>query len=118
MKMSKTLTYSQVFLPIDYTYQPFIHKFIVSQPLFGTFDEETVIPQKEVKERRKNTAMKNVLNFDIYCSNGVCKTVILCRFQTQQVKPVAVIQQKKKKEEQEAQAVNVVINQIIEVIFQ
>lgn len=32
-----------------------------SQPLYGTFDEATVIPQKEVKERRKNATSKNVL---------------------------------------------------------
>lgn len=43
MGLSKTITYSQ--------------------PLFGTFDEETVIPQKEVKERRKNTTNKNVFPY-------------------------------------------------------
>lgn len=31
-----------------------------SQPLFGTFDETTVIQPKEIKERRKNTTNKNV----------------------------------------------------------
>lgn len=36
-----------------------------SQPLFGTFDEETVIRPKEVKERRKNTTVKNVLGFRV-----------------------------------------------------
>lgn len=32
-----------------------------SQPLFGTFDEETVIQPKEVKEKRRNTTNKNVI---------------------------------------------------------
>lgn len=60
-----------------------------SQPLFGTFDEATVIQPKEVKERRKNTTNKN----------------------SQQVKPIAVTQQQK--EEQEAASVNVIGHQII-----
>ncbi|XP_037035868.1 non-structural maintenance of chromosomes element 4 homolog A-like [Bradysia coprophila] len=61
-----------------------------SQPLFGTFDEATVIPPKEVKERRKNTTIKN----------------------SQQMKPIAVVQQQK--EEQDAVSVNMIGNQIIE----
>ncbi|XP_037035960.1 non-structural maintenance of chromosomes element 4 homolog A-like isoform X1 [Bradysia coprophila] len=63
-----------------------------SQSLFGTFDVETVLPQKEVKERRKRTPIKN----------------------SQQMKPIAVVQERKRKEEQEATTVNVIGNQIIQ----
>ncbi|XP_037035961.1 uncharacterized protein LOC119074101 isoform X2 [Bradysia coprophila] len=66
-----------------------------SQSLFGTFDVETVLPQKEVKERRKRTPIKN----------------------SQQMKPIAVVQERKRKEEQEATTVNVIGNQIIQVSF-
>ncbi|KAG4076884.1 hypothetical protein HA402_015871 [Bradysia odoriphaga] len=60
-----------------------------SQPLFGTFDVETVLRQKEVKERRKRTTIKN----------------------SQQMKPIAVVQQRKEEREK---TVNVIGNQIIQ----
>lgn len=36
-----------------------------SQSLLGTFDEATLIEQKEKKERRKNTTSKNVCIRDV-----------------------------------------------------
>jgi DNA-binding transcriptional regulator YhcF (GntR family) len=65
--------------------------FYYSPSLFGTFDEETVITQKEIKERRKHTKANN----------------------TQQVKPIDIGQSQK--DEQPAEKINLIIGQIIQI---
>ncbi|KAJ6635564.1 Non-structural maintenance of chromosomes element 4 like A [Pseudolycoriella hygida] len=63
--------------------------FTYSQTLFGTFEENSAIPPKKVKERRVNAQTKN----------------------SQQAKPSAVTQQKKQ-DQQQAKSINELINHI------